>query len=313
MIQLWAMGIVAVGRISGILKKWTGRTVSDGTIINVVKGFAGKCGELLPLIKDYLARRKVKGADETGQRATGSLQWLHMVCDDKTTYLYADEKRGFEAMERNGLLLDATGSLIHDCWSLYFRLENVAYAICLQHIQRELKAAAEREKENAEYFRALEDLLLEMRKAKLDAIERGDDSLPDDVIAGYRARYRAMIGNGLEMFPQLKRKSRLGLGKKPNGKTRLLLLRLLEHMDSIFLFLDDFDVGYTNNESERSLRISKVKQSVSKCFRTEESMSIFARITSVLDTAAKNGIDKDEMIDAIYDGSAAALLASKLS
>ena len=78
------------------------------------------------------------------------------------------------------------------------------------------------------------------------------------------------------------------------------------------MFLEDFEVDYTNNGSERSLRISKVKQSVSKCLRTEEGMGIFARINSVLDTVAKNGIDKGEMIDAIYDGSAA-LLASKLN
>ena len=40
---------------------------------------------------------------------------------------------------------------------------------------------------------------------------------------------------------------------------------------------------------------------------------IFAKIASVLDTAANNGIDKGGMIDAIYDGSTAALLASKFN
>ena len=39
----------------------------------------------------------------------------------------------------------------------------------------------------------------------------------------------------------------------------------------------------------------------------------FAAISSVLDTGLKNGIVIDEMIDTIYDNSAAALLASKLN
>ncbi len=311
-IQLWAMGIVAIGRISKILEKWLGKKISGGTIANMVKGFAEKCASLVPQIREYLSRCSVKGADETGLRADGSLHWLHVVCNDKATYLYADRKRGFEAIENDGLLIDSTGSLIHDCWSPYFRLGNVAHAICLQHIQRELRAAAEREKDNADLFRGMENLLLEMREAKLDAIEEGKDSIPECLTEIYRLRFRTKIEEGLKLFPRPKRKSRFGLGKIPQGKTRSLLLRLQDHMESVFLFLEDFDVDYTNNESERSLRISKVKQSVSKCFRTEEGMSIFAKITSVLDTAAKNGIDKGKMIDAIYDGSAATLLASKL-
>lgn len=312
-IQLWTMGIIAIGRISRILRKWLGKRISEGTIVNIVKGFAEKCASLLPLIREYLSGCKVKGADETGLRADGSLHWLHVVCNDRATYLYADRKRGFEAIEKEGLLIDSAGALIHDCWSPYFRLGNVAHAICLQHIQRELRAAAEREKDNPQLFKDIESLLLEMREAKMDAIEGGRDSLPECLIGIYKARLKAMIGKGLELFPQPKRKSRLGLGKIPQGKTRSLILRLQAHMESVFMFLEDFDVDYTNNESERSLRISKVKQSVSKCFRTEEGMGIFARITSVLDTASKNGIDKGEMIDAIYDGSAAALLASKLN
>ena len=267
-IQLWAMGIIAIGRISKILKRWLGRKISGGTIANMVKGFAEKCGALLPQIREYLSGCRVKGADETGLRADGSLHWLHVVCNDKATYLYADRKRGFDAMENDGLLPDATGSLIHDCWSPYFRLENIAHAICLQHIQRELRAAAEREKDNSQLFKDIENLLLEMRKAKLDAMEEGKDSLPGCLIEIYKLRFREKIEEGLRLFPQPKRKSRLGLGKIPQGKTRSLLKRLQEHMDSAFLFLEDFDVDYSNNESERSLRISKVKQSVSKCFRT---------------------------------------------
>ena len=160
---------------------------------------------------------------------------------------------------------------------------------------------AEREKDNADLFMDIEGLLLEMREAKLDAMEEGDDSIPGCLTEIYRIRFRAKMEEGIRLFPQPKRKSRLGLGKMPQWKTRLLFLRLQNHMESVFLFLEDCDVDYTNNESERSLRIGKVKQSVSKSFRMEEGMSIFARITSVLDAATKNGIDKGKMIDAIYD------------
>ena len=89
-------------------------------VANMEKGFAERCALLIPQIREYLARCRVKGADEKGLRAE-SLHWLHVVCNDKGTYLYADRKRGFEAIEKDELLIDSLGALIHDCWSPYFQ------------------------------------------------------------------------------------------------------------------------------------------------------------------------------------------------
>lgn len=121
-----------------------------------------------------------------------------------------------------------------------------------------------------------------------------------------------VVGVRLEKFPKPKRKSRLGLGRIPNGKTRSLLLRLQEYEDCIFMFLENFDVGFSNNESERSLRTAKVRQSVSKCFRTPNGLSVFADLHSVLDSAAKLGIDKLKMIEEIFEGTAAQTLEMHL-
>ena len=311
-VGLWSIGVSSIARIPQMVKRLTGTVLSSGTAYNFLRSFAHRCDDALGAIRNYLASCNAKGADETGLRAEGRLHWLHVVCDGRATYLYADRKRGFDAIRNDGLLLDASGALVHDCWSAYFNLENMEHAICLQHIQRELRGAMEREKEYADYFKEIEDLLLEMREAKLDAMEAGESSLEHEAIKNFKARFLALIDKGLERFPQPKRRSRLKLGKMPQGKTRSLLLRLKELQGSVFLFLENFEVEFTNNESERSLRGSKVRQSISKCFRTEEGLSMFAKINSVLDTAAKNGIDKFEMIEAVFNGTAVPLLQSVL-
>ena len=152
-----------------------------------------------------------------------------------------------------------------------------------------------------------------MRKAKLDAIGRGESSLGQSKISSFKSEYKALIKEGLETFKQPKRKSVLKLGKIPEGKIRSLLLRLEKYEEAVFLFLDNFEVEFTNNESERSLRGSKVRQSVSKCFRTNNGLDIFAKINTILDTAKKNGIDKCTMIKAVFDDSAHTLLSSALA
>lgn len=114
------------------------------------------------------------------------------------------------------------------------------------------------------------------------------------------------------MFPKVKRKSRLGLGKIPQGKTKSLLLRRKDLEDCVFKFIEDFEVDYTNNRAEQSVRGSKVRQSVSKCFRTVAGLNLFATISSVLDTGIKNGIAQDEMIEAVFAGTAEGLLKAVL-
>lgn len=311
-VSLWSIGVTSLNRLKKLASKHLGLELSEGTISSIIVDFASKCGKSVETIKEFLKKSKIKGADETGMRTEGSLHWLHVVCNNKATYIYADKKRGFDAVTgKAGILMDSFGTLIHDCFSPYFKLTNMEHAICLQHIQRELRAATIREKNEAEYFKDLEAFLLEMRKAKMDAIEVGNASLDNKTIEDFKKRFRLKIAKGLSIFKKPKR-CRLKLGKIPEGKTRSLLLRLQEKEDAVFKFLEDFDVEYTNNESERSLRPSKIRQSVSKCFRKLDGLKRFASIQTVLDTANKNKIDHNTIIRAVLDGTADSLFASVL-
>jgi transposase len=273
-------------RLAALLKDVFGIEISTATIAAMERR---KAEELKPVAEDIAQKVKeapVKHMDETGYRVGGLTQWLHVAATVFLTFYRTSAKRG-------ALLADVIGIVVHDHWKPYFTMPGVLHALCNAHHLRELKALMEIEKE-AWAFAMYRFLRQACHAANL--AKGKETALDPRFIAWLAARYDRIVAQGLafhEAQPPPARPSASN-GKKPRGRKRRrtghnLLLRLQNRKEDVLRFLTDPSVPFTNNQAERDLRMMKVRQKISGCFRTAGGAEDFAVLRTVLSTAAKQG------------------------
>ena len=91
-------------------------------------------------------------------------------------------------------------------------------------------------------------------------------------------------------------------GRLKKSKSRNLLERLIDFKADVLRFMDDVNVPFTNNQGENDLRMTKVQQKMSGCFRSMDGAYIFCRVRAYLLTCRKHGIAATDALETLFKG-----------
>ena len=281
--------LVPLERSAEIVSDLYGQTVSEGTIVEACKETSQRVETVCDLTKQELINTTDSGHfDETGCRIDGKLWWLHVACTSRLTYYTPHQKRGKKALDAIGIFPVFKGKAMHDGYHSYFQYENVSHALCNAHHLRDLIFV--RDQYEQSWAADMVNLLLEIKTA-VEGVALEQQNLSPTLLRDFEARYDTLLEAGFQTCPVLE-PEKLSPGKRGKSKQHPIK-NLLDHLKvrkkETLAFMYDVNVPFDNNQAERDLRMVKLKQKISGCFRSEGGAEVFCRIRSYISTARKNG------------------------
>ena len=275
-----------------------GASVSVGAVQQMVAEAAAGVAPFTAAVREALAAADVAHFDETGARVDGTLEWIHSASTAWLTLYALHPKRGKDAMDAAGVLPAFAGVAVHDGWASYRRYADIAHGLCNAHHLRELAAAADDAAQG--WASDMTDLLIDAKAAVDAAGAAGEDRLDAAVLADLGRRYEAIVAAGHAANPPPPRSGKRGRTKK--SKAANLLARLDVYRADVLRFTVNFAVSFDNNQAERDVRMVKLQQKISGCWRTRAGGERFLAIRSYLSTARKQGVGALDVLQQVFQG-----------
>jgi transposase len=270
--------------------------ISEGSIFNFNKEAFRSLVDFENRVKNELTASDLAHADETGINIGGKRHWLHCVSNDSWTLYYPHEKRGMDAINDMGVLPRFKGVLCHDHWKPYYKID-CTHALCNAHHLRELTRAWEQD--DQQWAQKLKNLLETINRKVTDA----GGALDAQESQKYRLKYRVILKQGEIECPEPIRPKKKGKrGRIKKSKSRNLLERLRDYEQDALRFMDNGRVPFSNNLGESDIRMTKVQQKISGCFRSMDGAHIFCRVRSYLSTCRKQGVKSSHALGLLFNG-----------
>jgi len=276
-------------RTAEVFETLYGQRVSEGTIVEAGQEVSRQVYGANEAIRQHLTEHEaVVHFDETGIRVERQLQWLHSASSDRLTWYATHPKRGHLAMDAIGILPNLRGRALHDDWRSYFKYP-LQHGLCNAHHLRRLKFLEERYPQK--WVRPMADLLMAIKEAVEKAQAASKTGLSRKKRIDFEKEYDRLVKQGVRANgpPRRPEDQPIKRGRIKQSPAQNLLDEFKLHKDYVLAFMYDFKVPFDNNQAERDVRMMKVKQKISGCFRSIRGAEIFCQIRGYLSTARKNG------------------------
>ncbi|MGX6608632.1 IS66 family transposase, partial [Micromonosporaceae bacterium Da 78-11] len=265
-----------------------GMRVAPATILAAVREAVARLGPFIDRVRALLRAQAVIGAEQTPAWVDGGWKYVHVACTDMLTLLHAGTRSKAD-IDAGGVLSGFTGVLVRDGYAGYDHITTAQHAECGAHLLRALKAVHEADPAAQQWAEAMANTLLIAKKWMAEAAVAGRRSLDEAQVRFIRSAYAGALACGREANE-----------RHPRSKAAKLVRRFTRDADDILRFTTDTAIWFTNNQSERDLRPTKLQLKISATWRSLQGLADFATLRSYLSTATKHGEDLLDVLTALF-------------
>ena len=145
---------------------------------------------------------------------------------------------------------------------------------------------------------------LEAAKQQLNEWEKAKEMRSEDTVMVSERNREKKKEEGKKLI--LKR------GRPPTSKSLTMINMFVTKHKEVLRFIENPEVPFDNNLAERDLRMVKLKQKISGCFRSGHGPNTFLRIRSYISTAKKQGHNVFDAIEQALSGNPLDIVIAEL-
>jgi len=291
-LSLMNIGNVSVGKVRKMIHGLSEEEInpSEGYLIKQQK----KASKALESFMEELRLRCLKLPtlywDDTVIDINATRGCLRFYGDGNIALYKAHRHKNKEGLDSDDILklLPAETVVMHDHNKVNYNKDYSFRNIeCNVHLLRDLQKTTDNLSHgwSAELKGLLEKTNSE-RNAKLIA---GADCFEDAYVKDFFRNFDAIMLKATE-------ENGADFNKYYGSDERALINRIFDYKDNYLAWVVNFDLPFSNNLSERSLRGIKSKMKVSGQFQSEETAGHYASIKSYIETCYRNGINEMEAL-----------------
>ena len=280
-------GYVSFKRTRELISGFTGgeMNMSEGFIAKLQKKCYDKLDSFDKDIYKKMLSQKIVHWDDTAISINGKQSCLRFFGNETLRYYKAHEKKDKKGLDEDGILqyLSKDTVVVHDHNKVNYNEDyDFTNAECCVHLERDLKEL--NDVFPRKWIEQLITLLVTTNEKRKKYINQSilyfDQEVSDKVMIEYDKIIQEAKEINLKDFNEY-------YGKDE----RTMIKRLVDYKENYLLWVLRFDVPFSNNLSERSLRSSKTKMKVSGQFANIQNAEYYARIKSYIETCKCNGIN----------------------
>lgn len=286
-ISLLNEGYVSMHRTRELISGFTGNELqmSEGFIAKLQKRCYDKLEKFDNELHQEILKQSVINWDDTVISIDKANACLRFYGTEKLAYYKAHLQKNKKGLDEDGILkyLPKETVVVHDHNKVNYNEEYIfTNAECCVHLIRDLEKI--NEIKPRDWIKNMIKLLIETNNKRKEYINKSiyqfDYEVVDKVIKEYD-----------KILKEAKDINKNDFNQYNSQDEKKLIERVEKYKNNYLLFVIRFDVPFSNNLSERSLRSSKTKMKVSGQFSNVKNAEYFARIKSYIETCKRNNIN----------------------